>query len=59
VLQRDLDLRGRGRLGPAQQLQGVVIAVFDRDTVVGEDLLGEIDVFLRDEVVKRLLEHLR
>ncbi len=59
VLQRHLDLRSRGRLGPAEQLQRVVVAVVDRNAVVGEDLLGEIDVLLGDQVVQRLLEHLR
>ena len=50
VPQRDLDLRGRGGLGPAEQLQGVLVAVVDRDAVVGEDLAGEVQVLLRHHV---------
>ena len=56
MLQRDLDLRGRGRLGPAEQLQRVGAAVLDRHAVVGEDLAGEVEVFLRHHVLQRLRE---
>ena len=58
VLQRHLDLRSRGRLGPAQQLQRIVVAVLDGNPVVGEDLAREFQVLLRDEGVELLLEHL-
>ena len=48
VPQRDLDLRGRGGLGPAEQLQRVVLAlVRQRDAVVGQELAGEVEVLLR------------
>jgi hypothetical protein len=58
VLQRHLDLRGSGGLGPAQQLQCVVVAVVDRNAMVGEDLLGELNVLLRHQSIELLLEHL-
>jgi len=52
-----LDLRGGGRLGPAEELKGVVVAVVDGHTVVGEDLAGERQMLLRHKRVQRLLEH--
>ena len=58
VPQGDLDLRGGGRLGPAKELQRIVVAVVDRNAVVGEDLLGEVDVLLGHQRVERLFEHL-
>ncbi len=56
MLQCHLDLRGRGGLGPAKQLQRVLIAVVDRDPVVGENLAGEVQVLLRDHRLQRLGE---
>ena len=53
--QRHLDLRGRGRLGPPQHLQRALVAVVHRYAVVGQDLLGEIEVLLRHH----RLQHLR
>ena len=58
VLQRNLDLRSRGRLGPAEQLQRVVVAVVDRHAVVGEDLARKLQMLLRHERIELLLEHL-
>ena len=58
MLQRDLYLGRRGRLGPAQELQCVVVAVVDRHPVVGQDLARELQVFFRHERVELLLEHL-
>ena len=52
--QRHVDLRGGGRLGPAEELQRVGVRVRGGDAVVGEDLLGEVEMLLRDH----LLEHL-
>ncbi len=46
VLQRHLDLGRGGRLGPAEQLQAVLVGVLNRDAVIGEDLLGEVEVLL-------------
>ena len=54
-LQRDLDLRRGGRLGPAEQLQRVVVAALvDRDAVVGQQLAGEVEVALRDHVLRSI-----
>ena len=58
VPQRDLDLRGGRRLGPTEQLQGVGVGVAGGHTVVGEDLLGEVEVLLRNHVLQHLGEHL-
>ena len=47
-LQRDLDLRGGGGLGPAEELQRVVVlALLQRDAVVDQQLAGEVEVALR------------
>jgi len=54
VFERHLDLGRGGRLGPPQQLQAVAVAVLDRDTVIGEDLLSEIQMLLRHHLAQRL-----
>ena len=37
-----------------EQLQRVAVAVLDRDPVVGEDLLAEVQVVLRHHLAQRL-----
>lgn len=59
VLERDLDLGCGRRLGPAEQLQGVAVAVLDRHAVVGEDLLPEVKVLLGHHLAQRLGQLLR
>ncbi len=59
VLERHLDLGRGSRLGPTEQLQGVAVAVFDRHTMVGEDLLAEVEVLLRHHLAQRLGQLLR
>ena len=54
MLQRNLDLRGGRRLGPAEQLESVRAAALDRDAVVGQDLAGEVDMLLGHHVLQRL-----
>ena len=56
MAQRDLHLGGRGGFGPAQQLQGVVVALFDGYSVVGQQLTAEIQVFLRNHRLEHLGE---
>ena len=56
VLQRHLDLRRGRRLGPAEQLQAVAVAVLDRHTVIGKDLLGEVQMLLGHHLAQRLGE---
>ena len=56
VLQGHFDLRSGGRLGPAEQLQGVVVAVVDGHTVVGKDLAGEVQMLLGYKRIQRLLK---
>jgi hypothetical protein len=60
VLQRDLDLgRGRG-LGPAEELEGVVVLVLlEGDAVVDEQVAGEVDVTPRHHVLEHLGQILR
>ena len=53
VLQRDLDLRGGRRLGPAEQLQRVVVlALLERHAVVEQEVAGEVEVLLGDHVLR-------
>ena len=56
VPQCDLDLRGGRRLGPAEQLQRVGVRIRGGHTVVGEDLLGEVEVLLGHHVLEHLGE---
>ena len=49
-----LDLGCGGRLGPPEQLQAVAVAVLDRDTVIREDLLSEIQMLLRHHLAQRV-----
>ena len=58
VSQRDLDLGGGRRLGPAQQLQGVGVRVGGGHAMVGEDLLSEVEVLLGHHVLEHLGERL-
>ena len=59
VVQRHLHLRGGGRLGPTEQLQGIRIGVTGGHAVVGQDLLGEVEVLLRHHVLQHFGEYLR
>lgn len=59
VLQRRVDLWGGRRLGPTEQLQTVLVGVLDRDTMIGEDLAGEVQMLLRDHRPQRLGELIR
>ena len=52
--QRDLDLRGGGRFGPAEELKRIGAAALDRHAVVGQDLAGEVHVLLRHHVLQGL-----
>ena len=55
MCERDLHLRRGGRLGPAEQLERVVVAFGRRHAVVVEELAGEVEMRLRHH----LLQHLR
>ena len=46
VSQCHLDLRCRGGFGPTQQLEGVRIGIVGGHPVIGENLLGEIEMLL-------------
>jgi hypothetical protein len=60
VLQRHLDLRRGGRRRPAKQLVHRMVAFGQpRDAVVGEDLVGEAAVLLRNRRQQLLLELFR
>lgn len=59
MLQRRVDLWGGRRLGPTEQLQTVLVGVLDRDTMIGEDLAGEVQMLLRDHRPQRLGELIR
>ncbi|SLC86937.1 Uncharacterised protein [Mycobacteroides abscessus subsp. massiliense] len=56
VAERDLHLGCRGGLGPAQQLQGVVVTLLDRHAVVCQQLAAEVQVFLRNHRLEHLGE---
>jgi hypothetical protein len=55
VLQGDLDLRGRRRLRPPEQLQRVVVVgVVEGHAVVDQQLAGELEGLRRDHLPQRL-----
>ena len=57
VLERDVDLRARGRVGPAEQVVAALDVVGQRRHVVlGEHLLDPVAVLLGDHLLERALE---
>jgi hypothetical protein len=59
VAQQHLDLRRRGRRGPAEELAAALIGREVGHSVVREDLLDELAVLGRDHLAQLLLELLR
>ena len=58
MLERDLDLRGRGGLGPPQELKRILFVLGQWNTVVEKDLAAEVQGFGRDHRLQHRREFL-